>query len=458
MKKWLKTEKLFGLAAVLFTVLGFTNCKDDTDTGVAYNPGQPVIVEDFSPKEGKSNSKFFIKGRNFGNDKSKVKVMFGDKEANVIGLANDLIYCAVPMKAGDSIKVSVAGSKFAVADSLFNYVSQTVVSTLFGWKDENGKTESKDGPFDVAGTQQPDFMTTDPKNPDHIYFVDGWGAMLRRIDKKTGEVTTVLTKGEGNWERLFNCTFTASGDTMLITNLQDADKAIAVSGVLRSNGFKRPFPIVYGRSCSIGACHPVNGELYYSAQQTGSVLRYDFATGQSETLFRLKNGQKVDMLMHFNPTGDFAYFLLNSSNKIMISEYDWENKRLTQPRDFVGGSGGFLDGSLTNAKLNYPVHGVFVKNEDYVKMGREEKDWYDFYFCDQWNHCVRKLDPDGNVSLYAGRGSKGVNNSVNGWIDGHLTEEARFNRVRGIAYDPESEIFYISDQDNYRVRTIVVDK
>ena len=77
-----------------------------------------------------------------------------------------------------------------------------------------------------------------------------------------------------------------------------------------------------------------------------------------------------------------------------------------------------------------------------------------FYFVDINNHCIRKLTPDGVVSTFAGRGSKNLNAWANGYVDGDVREDARFDFPQGIAYDEKTNTFYVSDQRNFRIRKI----
>ena len=69
----------------------------------------------------------------------------------------------------------------------------------------------------------------------------------------------------------------------------------------------------------------------------------------------------------------------------------------------------------------------------------------------------RKIAPDGIISTYAGRGSVSSDGQVNGYIDGELRTEARFDSPCGIAYDEETQTFYIADRENHRIRTISVE-
>ena len=54
---------------------------------------------------------------------------------------------------------------------------------------------------------------------------------------------------------------------------------------------------------------------------------------------------------------------------------------------------GWADGMGGNVRLNKPREGCFVKNSKYE--GQEDE--YDFYFCDQMNHCIRKMTPEGGL-------------------------------------------------------------
>lgn len=71
---------------------------------------------------------------------------------------------------------------------------------------------------------------------------------------------------------------------------------------------------------------------------------------------------------------------------------------------------------------------MFVKNPEYAG----EEDEYDFYFCDERNHCIRILTPTGRVVTFAGRGN---DSSDPGFANGALRSEARFAYPWAIAYD-----------------------
>ncbi|MGI5335978.1 RICIN domain-containing protein [Streptomyces sp. CA-181903] len=107
---------------------------------------------------------------------------------------------------------------------------------------------------------------------------------------------------------------------------------------------------------------------------------------------------------------------------------------------FAGnGTGGFGGdgGPATEAQLNYP-HGVAVDSTGAV------------YIAEWGNHRVRKVEPDGTISTFAGTGTGEFGG------DGGLATEARLNHPQGLAVDAAGTL-YIADGDNQRIRKVAVD-
>lgn len=456
MKHFLKCKHL--VYATLLCLGIFTGCKDDTDGLAKHDPKSPVEITDFTPKEGSVRTRMCISGKNFGNDASQISVKIGGQKAKVVGSNGELIYCLVPFRASEgTVEVFVGpDSAYAKASENFMYQKKTMVSTLCGYVDETGKKEVKDGSFETCGFEGPMWLTIDPKNKNHIYMTDGT-VSIRLLDVEKDSVSTIMQKGQGNWTELRSIGFSAGGDSLFVANHQGADEAIAVSVLPRTHSFKRPQPVVYTRQNATCAAHPVNGELYYNSRSTGELMRYDWETRKSEILYTLKNRDCL-YFVFFHPTGNYAYITVTNKKLIMKAEYDWTNKTLKPANIFCGQEGvqGYTDGQGTNATLGNPYQGCFVKNDQYVKEGKE--DVYDFYFCDEYAHAVRYVTPEGFVYTYAGRGSQGINSNPDGYVDGDLRQEARFKNPRGIAYDEDNKTFYIGDANNSRIRTIVVDE
>ena len=98
-------------------------------------------------------------------------------------------------------------------------------------------------------------------------------------------------------------------------------------------------------------------------------------------------------------------------------------------------NGGYADGPGTTAQFDSPQQGCFDENDN-------------FYVCDQGNSIIRKVEPNGQVTTFAGRRGE------YGLADGDLRLEAQFNRPHGIAYNQNTGEFYIADKNNKRIRII----
>ena len=134
---------------------------------------------------------------------------------------------------------------------------------------------------------------------------------------------------------------------------------------------------------------------------------------------------------------------MHESHYILRSNYDEETKKLVTPYIVCGQSGqaDYKDLVGINARINKPGQGVFVFNEEYKAANKD--DWYDFYFADKENHCIRILTPDGVVSTFAGRGSASASSYKWGKQNGEVRERARFNQPVALAYDEVTKTFYV---------------
>jgi sugar lactone lactonase YvrE len=100
---------------------------------------------------------------------------------------------------------------------------------------------------------------------------------------------------------------------------------------------------------------------------------------------------------------------------------------------FAGtGIKGFLNGSLSTAQFSGLEQMVYDKNGNLL-------------ICDATNNRIRKIDAAGNVSTFAGTGEAGF---VNGTV-----ATAQFNNPLGIAVDDYNNV-YVSDNLNFVIRKI----
>ena len=94
--------------------------------------------------------------------------------------------------------------------------------------------------------------------------------------------------------------------------------------------------------------------------------------------------------------------------------------------------GGFLDGPGNTARFNNPK-GIAIDAND------------NLYIADTGNNSIRKIDPSGNVTTYAGSG-------VLGFVDG-ASDQARFRVPTGVEVDANG-IVYVVDQNNHSIRRV----
>src|SRR5690606_2904459 len=90
------------LMIAAFIVISFGGCKDNNPVVEAiqpFDPYKPVVVSDFNPKSGGMGQRLVIYGANFGNDPENVSVFIGGKEAKVINVRSESLYCLVPRQA-----------------------------------------------------------------------------------------------------------------------------------------------------------------------------------------------------------------------------------------------------------------------------------------------------------------------------------------------------------------------
>lgn len=227
----MKTTSLVLLSTVIagFT---FSGCESSTtvedyvgvQTSDPYDPSKPVTVKSFSPTSGSVGQQIFIAGSNFGNDSSLVNVTIGGKQATVVSVKNNAIYCYLPGAAYNqiegnrlyaSVEVTIGGNglkeQTGVAADRFEYERKMVVGKLCGKSYEREEDAIwLDGAFgECSGFKNDGVMQFSPYNHDQLFVVydqePHFGIVahgIQLIDLKEQTVKTILPLSKFSNQRL----------------------------------------------------------------------------------------------------------------------------------------------------------------------------------------------------------------------------------------------------------------
>ena len=268
----------------------FIGCKDDDggEKGTSFDPSKPVVISDFIPKEGGWGSRLLLYGNNFGDDPTKVKVTIGGKEAKVITVTNDNLYCFVPRGAdAGNIEVTVLDGRgeelaYGEIDEKFVYKKKMLVSTLVGETDpeildENKNFEIIDGPWgNCGGLEKMEWLVFDPNNKDRLY-VCGGAKTHRIVDFAEETLGSIKFTGEASAATNI-LSFTNDGQLIVVCNIAQDNKNGLFFFSPESN-FQTQVKALPARGCRAAIPHPINGEIYTSRYDKGWIGRYDPVTG-----------------------------------------------------------------------------------------------------------------------------------------------------------------------------------
>lgn len=438
-------RKSFNLIWMVFGfLLLIVGCNEDKKS-TAFDPNQAVKFTEFMPDSGGIRTKFIVKGSNFGEDKSQVKVYFKDevgneREALVLGVKPDVIYAQVPKQAGGEshVRVEIAGkeAELSNAEKTFKYIVTSSVSTVVGKAKEGG---NKDGTLGETTFNTPRYVAVD--NDDNVFIFDSDGRT--RLSSIEQNKTITLLDGmvidqplfiDKEKKQLFGpCDNANFGCFLFDANVSwVADKM----GQLLANG---------GWMHSV-VLDPVDSTFVIYRQNTGQLWTQPF--DKNKRTLNPNKAKRIGTLYNvgsnglcaYNPVDKYVYCVLHSKSAV----YRFKLTRDTDGwpaldgdiEEYIPGAGaGFRDGDVQEAQFNEP-RGIAIDKEG------------NLYIADVNNHRIRKVDTKLNiVTTIAGSGK--------GYKDGDPLE-AQFDQPWGVYLD-KNEFLYIADQNNHCIRKLAIE-
>lgn len=438
-------RKSFNLIWMVFGfLLLIVGCNEDKKS-TAFDPSQPVKFTEFMPDSGGIRTKFIVKGSNFGEDKSQVKVYFKDevgneREALVLGVKPDVIYAQVPKQAGGEshVRVEVSGkeAELSNAEKTFKYIVTSSVSTVVGKAKEGG---NKDGTLGETTFNTPRYVAVD--NDDNVFIFDSDGRT--RLSSIEQNKTITLLDGmvidqplfiDKEKKQLFGpCDNANFGCFLFDANVSwVADKM----GQLLANG---------GWMHSV-VLDPVDSTFVIYRQNTGQLWTQPF--DKNKRTLNPNKAKRIGTLYNvgsnglcaYNPVDKYVYCVLHSKSAVyrfkLTRDADGWPALDGDIEEYIPGAGaGFRDGDVQEAQFNEP-RGIAIDKEG------------NLYIADVNNHRIRKVDTKLNiVTTIAGSGK--------GYKDGDPLE-AQFDQPWGVYLD-KNEFLYIADQNNHCIRKLAIE-
>ena len=435
---------------LLFFAISFTCCKENEDTQFVVSPPDPSIetkISTYYPDSGGVATSLILRGTNFGTDTSYLKVYVNGKKAAIVGCDGEAIYAIVPSRADSGEVKLVVGKdtelKNFVYENHFKYFFRENVTTVCG---QNGIGGIDDGDANTATLRRPWNIAFD--NDGVLFFVDEGrgqnsdGGLRKYID---GNVETIMRCSGGVLQSPTALAFNLGQDTLFliqtIYNVNNLSTDAAISYLTRNEGFSVIKPYVRTsltfRSTGI-AVHPITGDIFFNSRADGYIYKVIKSTGGYNKLFQI-NGTDTEVRMAFDPQGKYLYMIVQNKHCIYRAEFNESTREVENPELFAGQWGvyGFLNGIGSAAMFDQPGQGTFDEDGN-------------LYIPDKYNHCVRKITPNGMVSTFAGKAGE------YGYKDGSPLE-SMFNQPECVMYNPADRGWYVADRENSLIRKILVE-
>jgi gliding motility-associated-like protein len=293
---------------------------------------------------------------------------------------------------------SDANGNIFIADRLNNVIRKVssigVVSTYAG----TGQAGSFDGPASQATFNEPWSVAVDTLG--NVYVADTKSYKIRKIDAN-GNVTTIAGTG--------------------------------IFGTTNGPGNVAKFGFTTGIAVT------KNGSIIYACDYNTHVIRKidnGNVSNLAGTVYLSGTNDGPGISASFNHP--YGIHLLNNGDLLVTDEWNNTLRKLTSlgyTSTFAGnGLMGSTDGGSLTSSFNYP-------------WGVTSDTLGNIFILDGYNFTIRKINPAGQVSTYAG------NIGVAGSTDG-TGSNAKFNNAAGICYNRADKSLYVADTKNHTIRKV----
>jgi streptogramin lyase len=242
----------------------------------------------------------------------------------------------------------------------------------------------------------------------NMYFVEMMNHLIRRVDVKSGKISTIAGTGEKGF----------SGD----------------GGLAKKAKFNRPHSIQFGPKGNLFVCDIGNHRIRKIDMEIGKISTFSGTGKKAKT----KNGGKISEVHLNGPraidvVGNTMWLALREGNAVYRLELDKgtiHHVAGTGKKGFTGNGGPAKKATLSGPK------GIAVGPKGNI------------YLADTESHTVRMIDrKTGKLELIAGDGKKGDG------PEGKDLKKCRMDRLHGVFVDEDGAI-YIGDTNTHRIRVV----
>ena len=405
--------------------------------------------EAFYPDSGGMGTKLILRGTNFGTDTNYVRVTVNKLKAKVVRVNDNILYAVVPARADTGyvrlyIKKGDKEEEY-MSNNEFRYLFKSNVSTLIGTPGKQAENNRTDGPYTEALLRRPWQIITDKDGT--IFWADeGRGTDKNGALRKAsnGETETIVYNSSGAYQSCNGFAFSVTQDTLFMANRwvgSDVKNDVSVMYATRDANFINVKALVELPKSSTNsvAIHPKTGEIFFDHDSEGAVYKYNKeAPNKCEKVFNVRGSYNgMEMRLLFNKEGDILYLILCAKHCIYKVSYDAKTHTFGTPEPFAGEwfTSGYANGEGLAARFNNPSSPCLDPEGNLI-------------IPDKKNHCIRKITPEGTVSLYAGKPGEG------GHSDG-LPDKAKFKEPEAVTFHKNA--LYVADRENHCIRQVVIE-